>query len=251
MNCHDVEQILHEQLDGTRSGVAEDVSAHLAECRRCRELHQAAQLLEQGLHALVPATPPAGLTGKIVTRVLAQRRRRLVLRYTWAAVAAAAALLIAVPLLGWLFPGDHSPSIATAPVDQDQKQEPEPAPEVKAPGPKVPPDQPKVEPAPSLKSSVAQAGQAVVNLTDRLADETRKQALMLWSVADQGMLAPMNSIPGTKEMDDPLDPAAAKSLQQATSGVTSGLQVVTGSARQAVTYFTKGFSPVTGKAKVQ
>ena len=87
MNCREYENHLQEQLDGSSVMAPTGASEHLAECARCRALSQAARLLEGGLPVLATPTPPPDLSQRIVTRVLAARRRRLVTRYvlgfTW------------------------------------------------------------------------------------------------------------------------------------------------------------------------
>jgi hypothetical protein len=213
---------LHEQLDGSGVIAPTGVSEHLAECARCRALSQAARLLEGGLPALATPTPPE-LSQRIVTRVLVARRRRLVARYALG-IAAAAALLLAIPLVNWLnTPGTPTPTPGPEQAQNQQPTEPKPA-----------PHQPEA-PAPSLKSTVTKAGEAVANLTSRLADKTQKGAQVLFTAA-QADLPPMTPMmPGVPELDGSFDPAA-RSLRE----VGSGLQVVTGSAQQAVNYFTRG-----------
>src|SRR5947209_3615958 len=103
MNCRDCDTFLHERLDGTAADPPATVAEHLARCDRCRELHQAARLLQGGLRAAPPPAPPAGLDRRIVDRGLARRRQRQLWRYRLAVTAAAAAVVL-LALLSRLLP---------------------------------------------------------------------------------------------------------------------------------------------------
>src|SRR4051812_31490291 len=94
MNCRESDNFLNERLDGTAAAAPAALADHLAGCDRCRELHQAARLLEGGLRAAPPPAPPPGLNRRIVARVLARRRARQVWRYRLAVTAAVAAVLL-------------------------------------------------------------------------------------------------------------------------------------------------------------
>jgi hypothetical protein len=101
----------------------------------------------------------------------------------------------------------------------------------------VKPEAPPVEPAPpSLRESVAEARSAVAALTDDLAARTRAQAALLWTAAVPPGADPMPALPGVRELEEPLEPAA-QSVRESSQGVTASLQTVAGSARRAVSYF--------------
>src|SRR5207302_4571873 len=106
--------------------------------------------------------------------------------------------------------------------------------------------EPVAKAASSLKTSAAEASQALLNLTGRVADETQKQAKLLWSVAPGDLPAmPTPLLPGMGDPGNGPDPAQ-ETLQNVTANVTTGLQSVTNTAQQAVNYFTREI-PTSGK----
>jgi hypothetical protein len=222
MKCPECDELLRQRLDGQAGFNRQGLELHLAWCAPCREWHQAAQLLEDGLCALPRPTAPADLTERIILRVTADRCQRLRWQRRAVVAAAAACLLLtplAVSLLGLL--AGHSPA---------------PAPAVTARPPVTP-----ATPGPSVQDSVAEAGSAVASLTDRLAEQTRDQARRLWSVS-----APMDVpevLPGFRALQAPLDPAA-QSLREAGQGVSAGIDTVASSARRAVSYFVRELPPL-------
>jgi hypothetical protein len=220
MNCPECLDLLHKRLDGEvvpRSGGLEQ---HLAQCAECRERHAAAALLEEGLRALPRPVPPAELTPRIVTAVLAQRRAdQRWRRRVWVSAAVAAGVLLAVfSVYQWVRTLEPSP--------QAQPQTVQPSP------------QPAPAPVPSLQQHVKDAGTAVVTWKDRLTDQTLAQAKRFAPVLE---MPPMAGLPTVGDLEQPFDPAA-QSLRQAGQGVSTGLGTVTGSARQAVAYFLREIS---------
>jgi hypothetical protein len=209
MNCADSENLLQERLDG---GAADrpGLEPHLAVCPTCRERHAAARRLEEGLRQLTPPAPPAGLTGRVATRVLADRdarllRRRRLLRTVAAVAAAGLLVLLAV---------------------RDRPPAPEPVPPI------VAADHPAPPPT-SLRDSVSEASSAVVDLTRRTADETVGQGRLLVPV-----------VVGTPP-DAAGDPqASVHPLREAGQGVSTGLDPVTDSARRALDLFLRDIPPM-------
>lgn len=213
MNCHDGEELLQQRLDGLAGADDPGLAEHLAECSRCRQLHQAAGQLEEGLASLARPEPPPHLGPAIVWQVLAQHRRHLRWRQQVLA-AAAAVLLLALPtLVYWSLPDSQvhrsaQPRIALAPS----------------------------RPAPSLTQRVAEASQAVTALGDRLADQTREHLALLWQATTPRELPAMEPLPGMSEQEHPLEPAV-QLIREATAGVGTGLQTVASSAQRAMTFF--------------
>jgi Putative zinc-finger len=214
MNCHECEEWLQRRLDGDPAAAVE-LEEHLAGCPSCRQQHQAAVLLLEGLQGLKRSLRHRNLTGSILTRVAMDRRAQRRLRVRMAGGALAACLLLAA-LAGYLWlPGSDT----RRPVASGT--------ELPAPAPQA------VARAPSLTTSVAEARAAVASLTERLADKGKEQAQRWWPV---GPLDVSQALPRVAELETPLDPAA-KSLLQTGQGMSEGLQSVAQSARRAVAYF--------------
>jgi hypothetical protein len=216
--CHD---LLHRRLDGLAADEREPLEQHLAACPHCRDWHQAAGLLEDGLEALPPLVPPPGLADRIVTRVLADRRTRLRRRWWFLPLAAAACLLLTPLTLSFL-------GLLNAPESKVANEQQRPV--------KV-----TAETNRSLERSVADAGAAMASLTDRIAGQTRDRARLFLSAT-----APVEvptALPDRGSLQAPFDPAA-ESLRQAGHGVSASLEPVAGSARRAVSYLVRELSPL-------
>ena len=217
MNCPELHNWLQQVMDGADLPVPPDAAAHLAQCPACRELESAARLLKGGLQSMPPPQTSALLTQSIVAGILDDRRRRLrrVRRRMVLTFALAASILILM-LVGWLNQGPQSKK------HQSVKNKPTP-------------DEPEM---PKLVHRAEDARAAVASLTERVADQTKEQAKVLMAVANTLDLAPMATLPGLSDLEEPLDPAA-QSLRQATQTVTSGIEPITNSARRAFTFFVK------------
>src|SRR5262245_51163390 len=121
MNCVECQELLNDRLDGLPVTHPMALERHLADCPSCRDLSAAAGRLEEGLRHLVLPAPPAGMTDRIVTEVLADRRRRrgLVPRRLRVAVALAASLFLV------LVAGDQllrSPTTMPVPLPEPQPE---------------------------------------------------------------------------------------------------------------------------------
>lgn len=208
MNCPDCQQLLQERLDGLPIREPAELEKHLAGCAACRGLHAAAGRLLEGLRHLKPPAPPAGLQDVIVREVLADRQARLVFRRRLIAVSAVAAgLLLAVATMFTLVQQPTGPTIVVVPTPAT---------------PKVP-DTPVVARKPSLRGSVADAGEAFVSLTRRTANET---------IAPTRLLVPEKvpaSLPEVPAIETPM-PSVWTGAGQ---GVSSGLEPIANSARRA------------------
>jgi len=225
MRSPECDIFLQRRLDGAGAADPDALELHLTGCPDCRKLHQAAQLLEEGLHELPRPVPPPRLAGRIVSQILADRCSRVRRRW-WILPVAAAACLLLTPLgLALLGIFGSRPADSGGPVARRQDQAKPPA------------------LAPALEHTVVEAGAAVTDLTDRLAHQTRRRAQQLLTAA-----APLDvpaALPNLGTLQAPLDPAA-QSLRQAGEGVSAGLETVTGSARRAVAYLVHEFSPLRG-----
>ncbi len=212
MNCHESQDLLQCRLDGARTE-SPGLDEHLAICPDCRELHRAGGRLLEGVVGLSRPLPPPGLAQRIVSRVLADRRARQQQRRLWLTVALAASVLI-MALAGytWLPILKNAPAPAVAKGPNDLK---------------VVPDR-----SPSLSESMEGARDAVASLTERLTEETKKQAQRVLS-ANPFDLSP--TLPLLANVDSPLDSATA-SLRHTGQGVSEGLQPLARSARRAVSF---------------
>jgi hypothetical protein len=208
MTCLDCQHWLQQWLDGVRPSRGTALDEHLAECAACRGLFAAAQRLETGLGQLSLPTPPAGLSERIVLRVLAQRRSRRRRQLTTLCAVAASLLLVVLAASLWV---QHQSKVVV----------------VVAP----PPPQPEILPRPpaSLEENVAEATTAMAALTRRTADAT---------VAQGRLLLPVISMPSADQdvLSQALEPPV-QSVRQAGQGVTTSLEPVTTSARRAVAMF--------------
>ena len=147
MNCSEAESMLQRQLDGEDVAERAALDAHVAACPGCRERFAAADRLTAGLRRRAPAVGPADLTDRIVARVREERRRGRRRRFAGVALASGVLLAASVLLaLGILTQGRKAPGGPPAPVT--------------------------VQNAPSVQEQFGEAGQAVVALTLRTADET-------------------------------------------------------------------------------
>ncbi|HMF16081.1 MAG TPA: zf-HC2 domain-containing protein [Gemmataceae bacterium] len=216
MNCPECRDWLQRRLDGETLASLPALEAHLASCPACRQQHQAAQVLLDGMRGLSKPTANPDLERRIVTRVLADRqarRERFRLR-VWTTAALAACLML-MALAGYLwFPNKNKDPFAIKPPDKE------------------PPA------GPSLGESVQEARLALSSLTERLADKSKEQALMWLSFAK--LPNPMG-LP-----EQPLDP---QTLSQAGQGASEGIQTVAHSARRAVNYFLRELPPLESSVK--
>jgi hypothetical protein len=222
MNCHACQTLLQQQLDGQTERGAEGTSPfadHLAGCPECAALFAAARRLQDGLRVRAPFTPPADLTDRIVTVVLADPlRKRLPERWTprpfrgWSiAAAVAAGLLVALGLwLGW--PGRPGPGPKDDQVS-DVRIEVLP--------------QPVEEESPAeLREAVAEAGSAVASLTSQTADATMGPTASLIPLVSSSPMEPLPMPPSLENTTGPLAEAGAT--------LSADLEPVTDSVWRAV-----------------
>jgi hypothetical protein len=218
MNCLESQHLLQHRLDGDQPSDQIGLDSHLATCPECRSRYAAAQVLEQGLRQLIPPASPVGLSNRIVARVLmdqrsARRQRRGVL-----ALAAVAAGLLTVALLDRFWPrgGGSGPG----PTDESRL--------AKHPEPPDKRDEPQAPPV-SLRESMAEAGDAVADLTLGKTGDTVRPAWSWWS---ELFKSPSSDGQAPAALGPP-----AQSLREAGNGVSAGLEPVTDSARRAFNLF--------------
>lgn len=222
MNCLECQELLQQRLDGAVSLSTVALEQHLAECVECRELFAAARRLNDGLATLPRPLPAEGLATRIVAAALADRsRRRQRARLRGYVTFALAASVLILMLAGHFLPTPQDGGTDLAKSDP--------------PRPKVTPPQPTPPPPPALAKSADEARQAVAQLTERVADQTREQAKILLAMANPLERAPLQ-VPSMNEA--PLEPAT-KSIREAGERVADGIEPVARTARRAWNYFVK------------
>lgn len=209
MNCPDIVAWMLSRLDGPLDKPTTEVERHLAGCQSCRELFVSAELLTEGLRRLPKPAPPDDLAERIVKQVTRLQRRTRTARWALWSGSIAAGLLIATMYFPWF----KSP-----PQLSEQSQ-----------------------PASTLQQHLAQAGEAVVSLTWRAADEAVGPTRVL--LPEVSLPLPSRPVTNLGKLEQPM-----QSLREAGQGVTAGLEPVTNSARRAVSLFLRDL-PVGGAEK--
>lgn len=221
MNCLDCRNELQRLLDGLEPARPGPLQEHLAACIACRESHRAARRLLEGLRGRSQPVPPADFAEKVVRRVLSekQRFREKTRRRLYLTAALAASILVLV------FAGEFWPPSKT----EDPIPDPGPGPVAKK---EIEPE----VPMPPLGETVAEAGQAMNDLTERLASTAKDHAQRLLAAANPMEVAAVAKLPGP--IEPPLEPAV-ESLRQAGQGVADGLQPLTRSAQRAFAFLVR------------
>jgi hypothetical protein len=206
MNCRAFHELLQRRLDGTP--VADSAyETHRRGCAECAGLHAAALKLLEGLRLVTPPAPPAGLEDRLTAALLRRQRRFFRGRRVAIPLAIAACLLIAIGAR--LFWGKTS--LAPGPTTGDGI---------------VKKDTPPVSEPRGLLESVTEAGEAVVALTGRAADDAVDSTRWLLPRVKPPVVAP-----------PPTPALPVGSLEAAGAGVRDGLAPVAHSARRAVDRF--------------
>jgi hypothetical protein len=207
MNCLECQEWLQRRLDGDEDTVPAAVEQHRVECARCREQHNAALRLLEGLKQLPPYPPRPGLAQSVTAKVLHERRQRQarVRRRVFVTMALAASIMLLVLGPYYLMPNlPHDVPKAPDPVVKKDDKRPEPPRQ----------DRP-VEPRDALAS-----------LSERIADTTRDHARVVLAAAD-------------------LDRVGVEELPRLEVGrgvgqeVTEGVRAVTSQARRAFDFFAR------------
>ncbi len=207
MSCRAWQDLLQRHLDG--DDPSEALERHLRDCGDCAPRQAALRRLLDALPLLRPPVPPVGLDKRLVERLCREaraRRRRSAWRRagSFAGLAAAAALLVAVGLWSW------------RPINGKVHED----------GPKT---VVRVEPAPPLRESMSEAGQAVASLTSRTASDTVGRTTDLLPHLAGDALKPLTDPPA---IEPPVQP-----LREAADGVSTGLAPVADLAQRAVHLF--------------
>lgn len=207
MNCRDYQEWLQRDLDGAFG--AGDSEEHRSACPSCAALQAASQRLRRGLRLLRPPTVPAGLAGRLVAGVLAERRRRYRLRRRLVGAVALAASVLFVTLSP-LWPKPR-PAVQTTKRPQ---------------------------PMPSLRDRMAAVGPAVADLTTRALDQAVDDSRVLLPVVDASLLP---------SWDLPPFQGAANPLRDTGEGMTAALEPLADTARRAFTLFRRELPLQTAK----
>src|SRR5262249_2743041 len=121
MNCLECRDWLQRRLDGEPLPALPALDLHLTSCPSCRQQHQVAQNLLEGLRALDKPQANADLGPRIVARVLSDRqaRREKFRRRVWTTAALAACLML-MALAGYLwFPNKPKSPLAIKPQEKE------------------------------------------------------------------------------------------------------------------------------------
>lgn len=211
MNCQEFEDRLQQRLDGELAGDAASAE-HVLSCSSCRLLQAAASRLEQGLRLLKREDAPQGLSGRVVTQLVVERRQDVRRRRVAFVGALAASLLFALlAKYAW--------------------QPATPVPQPKAP--EVAKTEPKAAP---LQESAGEAQSALAALLSRTAEETVSQGRLLLPEVP----APMMAVDDWQPTFEP----PALPLREAGQGVSAGLEPVASSARRAFNLFLREIPPM-------
>lgn len=215
MTCHGCHERIQEHLDDPARAAEGDaeLEQHLRGCPACAALYRAARRLNDGLRLLAPPVSPPDLTDRIVFAVHADRRQRRRMRFAVGIAVLAAGLLLGVGLR--VFRPTSGPAPSPAPEQNLANQGLKPTP---------------AEPEPPIK-----IGDAVADATRRAANETVKET---------EVVLPAVVGPVLKDFDLPMDLEPPQPLREAGSGVSTGLEPVTSSARRAVDMFLRELPPV-------
>ena len=221
MNCAGSHDLWQRRLDGEPipKEDAAELEVHLSACRSCHDLHGLAGVLSDPHLVFDRPAPPVGLADRVVGGIQSYRRARR--RRVWATAALAASLLVA----GFTYIGVHS--LTGSKPNRDLAQQLPSAP---------PQPQPATDTA-ALDHTVQDAGSALVALTRRTAHETfARTRLLLPDVGSTESVADSALFKRTLE-------TPAESFRQAGTGLSTGLEPVTSSARRAVQMFWQDMSP--------
>jgi anti-sigma factor RsiW len=230
MNCQDYHSYLQRLLDGDSPGEEDALGEHLAQCAQCRAWHAAALRLAAGLHLLQSPIPPAGLTDRVFSRALAERRQRVSWRRRLTTLAVAASLLF-VSLAGYAHWFRLASGRPEPPVASNSRE---------SPGETESPHLPLAN-VTSLRESVTEVGSLVASLGRRTVDQT---------VVQSGPLLPVLVPPGWEGLDfeQPLTPSA-QGVWDAGEGMATGLKPITNSARRALDLFRREVPPLSVQGK--
>ncbi len=163
MNCLESQELLQRRLDGRSVFDQVALEQHLTGCTECRAFHGAAQSLKDGLRLMPPVSPPNRLTDRIVIKVLAQHDALRRFRWRLLAFSALAASLFVAFIAGSVWNSIRD-SNTSAKLSMNQVFSAEDA-ATPSPLPLSPAAGERGRGEGTLGASVAEAGEAVVSLT--------------------------------------------------------------------------------------
>lgn len=219
MNCRESQELIQHCLDGEPADPArDDFVAHLDTCPECHEQYAAAQCLLDGLQFLHGARPPAGLSERICRQVMIERSRLKRLRRGMVASAVAATFLLA-----WLAGYRASPPASVdPPVEHARVQQ------LYSP-----------RPALSLHRRIREAGESIVALTRRTADDVSASGAAL-APGVLGALTqprvPASETEAEKTLGQAVVPST-QSLRVVQQDMLASLEPMAVSARRAIDFF--------------
>jgi hypothetical protein len=210
MTCERCDEWLQDLLDGGEPDALQ--ADHIASCPACAELYESALSLRKRLSLLAPPSPPRDLSGRVVSAVLFDRKRRTRRQQVARVAALAASVLLVLSIT------DSFPTSRKLPSKSEEAS--------------VVNDTPISSPRQMAKD----AGSAVADVTTRKVSEALGSTSWLWQAA------PMGSLPSMDDASVSLE-QSARPLSEAGKGVSAGLEPVTDSARRAFALFVRDLTP--------
>jgi hypothetical protein len=213
MNCLECQECLHKRLDGYSLPSSQALDQHLSQCAECRDIHLAAQMLQDGMRQLPKPKVAANFARDLAGAVMRERRHRQAkVRQRVAITVGLAASVLFVLALGYLWMPPNKPKDPIAKEQPKQSVPPNSVPETK---------QPKEHDSP----------QPFVGLPERMADATRNHAQVFLVAAN---LDGVEKLPAVQDLPT-LDPG----MREAGHEVSEGVLVVTRNARKAFDFFAR------------
>src|SRR5262249_25542875 len=204
--CEAGQAALQQLLDGLPDWDSPAAAAHRAVCPACREELSLSRSWSQ--LTIVPVAVPPDLAPRLLSAAVRDPRRRTLVRTAGLALALAASIVVAVVGFWPTQPPEQGPVVVAPPA-------PAPAPSPEAPKP--------------ISDAVAEARNALVNLTMRTAAETRDGS---------ARLLPSPKMPELPDTADHLEP-----LADARTGAVRSVEPVTSSARRAFDFILGAAAP--------
>jgi hypothetical protein len=205
MNCGQFNDWLQSYLDSDHRVVESEIHIHLAECPHCRTQEAATRRLFEAMQLNSPPAPPARLAARITGNVLAARAARQI-RQRWliGSTMAAAVLLVGI-ITGYSWRGANVPS-AERPLARSENQRASP-----------------FDRQPAEQFGKSRSGP----LADRRQSDGKAPSPL--SISNRGPSSAVAWI-------EPLEPSL-RSLRNAGTEISSGLEPVVSSAQRAVHLF--------------
>lgn len=225
MNCVDCQNLLQHQLDDNDRMQPPELQLHLNRCAECKQLFEAALVLECGLKLLPQSRPPAILTERIYGCLVNEsRRKRRMVRAVQLTAALAAGVLLAIVGMPFIGQRQHGGAVSTSSLNSN--------------GSSASQARPTPSAVASVNQSIEEAGLAISSLVSSTADETFKSGRML--LPDT---VPTPDVSVADIWPPSFDPPT-QTLREAGSGIAAGFEPVASSARRAVQMFLLELPPM-------